>query len=84
MLDYVFLNDILHKKLRCYEILEEGTISSTSDHLPILVELDIDSNPHIFPKKLFSLPAWHRLTENQKSVYVRELSEPLDILKNEQ
>ncbi|CAG2225389.1 unnamed protein product [Mytilus edulis] len=36
ILDYILIDETLVRQLRRYEILEEGTFSSTSDHLPII------------------------------------------------
>ena len=64
----------------CYEILEEGAISCTSDHLPIIMTVNIDSNPHVILEQSYKLPAWHKISDEQIGCYQNFLSEPLDIL----
>jgi exonuclease III len=46
MLDYILFNQGVISQLKSYEILSEGSISSTSDHLPIVVKIKLDYNPH--------------------------------------
>ena len=46
MLDYILFNQGVISQLKSYEILSEGSISSTSDHLPIVVKIKLDHNPH--------------------------------------
>ena len=38
MLEYILFNQGVISQLRSHEILWEGSISSTSDHLPIVVK----------------------------------------------
>jgi len=47
MLDNILLGETLVRQLRRYEILEEGTLSSKSDHLPIAVCVELEEVPHI-------------------------------------
>ncbi|CAC5381921.1 unnamed protein product [Mytilus coruscus] len=80
MLDYILCNQSIYKKLRYYEILDEGAISSTSDHLPVVVEFAIDSNPHRVLNSCDKLPAWHKVTGAQIIEYQKLLNDPVDEL----
>lgn len=46
MLDYVFSDVHMYMSLNSYEILAEGTFSSTSDNLQVLAVYNIQSNQH--------------------------------------
>ncbi|CAG2250536.1 unnamed protein product [Mytilus edulis] len=80
MLDYVLIDETLVRQLRRYEILEEGTFSSTSDHLPIIACVELDENPHIDLNNFTKLPAWHKITEQNIRDYQDKLCAPLDKL----
>jgi endonuclease/exonuclease/phosphatase family metal-dependent hydrolase len=47
MLDYILIDETVVRQLRRYEILEEGTFSSTSDHLPVIAWVELEEDPHI-------------------------------------
>lgn len=78
MLDYILLDDTLYRNLRSSEILAEGTISSTSDHLPILTEIETDYDPHCVLRLANILPAWHKATDSQIHDYQNFLIEPIN------
>ncbi|VDI04309.1 Hypothetical predicted protein [Mytilus galloprovincialis] len=80
MLDYILCNEIIYRKLRYYEILDEGAISSTSDHLPVVIEFETDSTPHRVINSSDKLPAWHKVTDAQINQYQKLLSDPVEIL----
>ncbi|CAC5396961.1 unnamed protein product [Mytilus coruscus] len=80
MLDYILCNQSIYRKLRYYEILDEGAISSTSDHLPVVVEFAIDSNPHRVLNSCDKLPAWHKVTGAQINEYQKLLNDLVDML----
>ncbi|CAG2255097.1 unnamed protein product [Mytilus edulis] len=80
MLDYILCNEIIYRKLRYYEILDEGAISSTSDHLPVVIEFETDSTPHRIINSSDKLPAWHKVTDAQINQYQKLLSDPVEIL----
>ncbi|CAG2230225.1 unnamed protein product [Mytilus edulis] len=62
-------DETLVRQLRRYEILEEGTFSSTSDHLPIIACVELDENPQIDLNNFTKLPAWHKITEHNIKDY---------------
>jgi endonuclease/exonuclease/phosphatase family metal-dependent hydrolase len=68
MLDYILFNQSVISQLRSYEILSEGSISSTSDHLPIVVKIKLDYNPHRLSYSYMKSPAW------QKKLSINKLS----------
>ncbi|VDI17291.1 Hypothetical predicted protein [Mytilus galloprovincialis] len=80
MLDYILCNESMYRKLRYYEILDEGEISSTSDHLPVVAEFVIDSNPHRVMNSCDKLPAWHKVSDAQINEYKKLLNDPVDML----
>ena len=80
ILDYVSLNNILFKQLRYSVILEEGVLSSTSDHLSIIVVLDIDHFPYYILNRCEKIPAWYKTTDIQLKDYLTQLHEPIDLL----
>ncbi|CAG2237360.1 unnamed protein product [Mytilus edulis] len=83
MLDYILIDETLVRQLRRYEILEEGTFSSTSDHLPVIACVELDENPHIDLNNFSKLPAWHKINEHSIKEYQDKLCAPLDILIQE-
>ncbi|KAK3103870.1 hypothetical protein FSP39_022522 [Pinctada imbricata] len=60
MLDYIFVPKSNSNNLLSYKIFEEGSICMTSDHLPILVEIQFNCLKHYLTRSTTSLPAWHR------------------------
>ncbi|CAC5385645.1 unnamed protein product [Mytilus coruscus] len=83
MLDYILIDETLVRQLRRYEILEEGTFSSTSDHLPVIACIELDENPHIDLNNFSKLPAWHKINKHSTKEYQDKLCAPLDILIQE-
>ncbi|CAG2248802.1 unnamed protein product [Mytilus edulis] len=75
MIDYFLVNKSVLRQLRSCEILDEGSISSTSDHLPIIVELLIDNNPHRIMNSYSKFPAWHKINDE----HIRNYQEPMDV-----
>lgn len=59
MLDYVVFGESLYKNIKSYEILAEVTFSNTSDHLPISVDILVESNFHRIGNVCSKLHAWH-------------------------
>ena len=80
MLDYVLLSNDMLSSLGSYEILAEGSFSTTSDHLPVMVNINMGYNPHLVVNNTSRLPAWHRITEAQISEYQELLHEPISNL----
>lgn len=82
MLDYIFANNILVRQLRSYEILEEGSFSSTSDHLPIVAEFDLQGVYQSPLSNSTKLPAWHKITDDDIRNYQSSINETIEHLLN--
>ena len=80
MLDYILFNQSVISQLRSYEILSEGSISSTSDHLPIVVKIKLDYNPHRLSYSYMKSPAWQKINDENLKNYQEFLNNPLDFL----
>ncbi|CAC5418233.1 unnamed protein product [Mytilus coruscus] len=80
MIDYFLVNKSVLKQLRSCEILDEGSISSTSDHLPIIVKLSIDNNLHRIMKSYSKFPAWHEINDEHIRNYQESIDVPLELL----
>ena len=63
-----------------YHVFEEGVISSTSDHLPLCMELCTDIKKHILCKPLTSLPAWHKAKPDKLREYEKFIFQNADSL----
>ena len=68
----------MYMSLSSYEILGEGTFSSTSDHLPVLAVYDIHSNQHHLAEFTNKTPAWHKISNELKQTYEREVTHHLE------
>ena len=77
---YILFDDVVCRQMRTYEILAEGEISSTSDHLPIYVSIEFNSKPHIVLEQCYKLTSWHRITDAQIDHYQKCLVESLNAL----
>ena len=62
-----------------YEIIEEGDISCTSNHLPITCSITLPSNPHIDLQQFLKLPSWHKSTPD----IIKQFQENLESLLTE-
>jgi hypothetical protein len=80
MLDYILFNQGVISQLRSSEILSEGSISSTSDHLPIVVKIKLDYNPHRLSYSYMKSPAWQNINDENLKSYQEFLNDPLDFL----
>lgn len=80
MFDYILFNQGVISQLRSYEILSEGSISSTSDHLPIVVKIKLDYNPHRLSYSYMKSPAWQKINDENLKNYQEFLNDPLDFL----
>jgi len=80
MLDYILFNEGVVRQIRSYEILSEGSISSTSDHLPNVVKIKLDYNPHRLSNSYMKSPAWQKLNDENLNNYQAFLNDPLDFL----
>ena len=82
MLDYILFDEALVRQVRQYEILPEGSFSSTSDHLPVIALLNIDENPHEVMNSFLKLPSWHKINDDIAANYQEKLKLPLtELLK---
>ncbi|CAG2256195.1 unnamed protein product [Mytilus edulis] len=79
MIDYFLVNKSVLRQLRSCEILDEGSISSTSDHLPI-IELLIDNNPHRIMNSYSKFPAWHKINDEHIRNYQDSMDVPIELL----
>ena len=80
MLDYVMLDETIVRRLKYYEILAEGSFSSTSDHLPIVIKLLLDSNPHHILNSQSKQPAWHKISDRNINDYQEAMKDPIFLL----
>ena len=69
MLDYILLDEAFTNHVRTFKIFNEGEISSTSDHLPVYIEISISENIHALSPIDKQLPAWHRASNEQVLAY---------------
>ena len=81
MLDYMLCHESHVRQVRRYEIFEEGSFSSTSDHLPAIATVYVEENPHIEMNSYLKLPSWHNITDDLIAKYNDELDEPLTNVK---
>ena len=58
-LDYILFDKQVRKELKTYKILEEGSISITLDHLPVMVVIDFVIQKHNLVIAQPKLPPWH-------------------------
>ncbi|MEW8546047.1 MAG: reverse transcriptase family protein [Candidatus Thiodiazotropha sp.] len=80
MIDYILTDDVTSWFVRKCQILSEGTFSSTSDHLPILCEFNVDTNIAITPIADTKWIAWHKATDDGLKEYKETLSERLEYM----
>ena len=79
-LDYIFCSKTLRSYVMDYHVFEEGVISSTSDHLPLCMELCTDVKKHILCNPLTSLPAWHKAKPDKLREYENVIRQNADYL----
>ena len=82
MLDYIFTDDITACQVKSCEILAEGTISSTSDHLPIFCCFDFQRTVIHQAVDVSNWTAWHKATPDQLQTYETTVSESVQGLLN--
>lgn len=78
MLDYTFFSESLKNHLVDYDIIPEGVISNTSDHLPVIAKIEIVENPLILLPNTTKWPAWHRICADSKKSYCNQLQTELN------
>jgi hypothetical protein len=81
MLDYILFHESHVRQGRRYAILEEGSFSSISDHLPVIATVYVEENPHIEMNSYLKLPSWHKITNDLMAKYQGELRVPLSMIK---
>lgn len=74
-LDYIMCNKSLRHHINQYHVYEEGSLSSTSDHLPILMVLSVNLKCNAIRNPLCPLPAWHKAELNRLEEYKNIVSE---------
>ena len=60
MLDYILFNKTMTQMLLYYKVLEEGSVSLTSDHLSVLSSFKFECPYHYLLHSTSKLPAWHK------------------------
>lgn len=68
-LDYILFDKFVLKNLKHYVIIQEGSISLTSDHLPVVATFDIHISRHQLHYSETKLPAWHKATPESLAEY---------------
>lgn len=83
-LDYILFDKHVRKEFKTCKILEEGSISITSDHLPVIVFNDFVIQRHNLVMSKPKLPTRHKTTSGSTVAY-RNLTERSisELLKNE-
>ncbi|MES9884792.1 MAG: endonuclease/exonuclease/phosphatase family protein, partial [Sedimenticola sp.] len=74
MLDYIFTDDVMKSCNSSCEIVDEGNITSTSDHLPISTSFTL---PQIIPDshvEAIIWTAWHKINDDQLQTYQHAVS----------
>jgi hypothetical protein len=69
-LDYILFDKYLVHGLQSYKIIEEGSISITSDHLPIVAKFDFKVSRHSLKNSSSKQPAWHKATTQSLAQYI--------------
>ena len=62
LLDYILVDDSLYPNVRHCENLEEGTLGLTSDHLPVMLSIDIPIANDTLTLPAEPWPSWHKAT----------------------
>lgn len=73
-LDYILCSNSVCSYVNIYHVYEEGLFSSTSDHLPVLMSIDIQPKNRTSNKSLNCLPAWHKADSCKIDSFPKELS----------
>ena len=68
-LDYILFDKYLIYGLQSYKIIEEGSISITSDHLPIVAKFDFKISRHSLKNSSSKHPAWHKANPESLAQY---------------
>lgn len=77
-LDYILFDKfVLKNNLQHYAIIKEGTISLTSDHLPVVAIFDLHISRHQLHFSETKLPAWHKATPESLAEYKAKVTNAL-------
>ena len=83
MIDYILMDDVTSNLVLSCCILEEGSCSSTSDHLPIVCMLKSDNSHNPTPGAcLNKWIAWHKASPENLKEYEHKLTHLLLSLEN--
>ncbi len=69
MLDYILVDEVLNSCLNSCEIIEEGCISNTSDHLPVVCRFTLPHSIPEFQAEDVIWTAWHKSTDEHMRAY---------------
>jgi hypothetical protein len=75
--DYILFDRFILKNLQHYAIIKEGTISLTSDHLPIVATFNLQISRHHLHYLETKLQAWHKATPESLAKYKTQVSNAL-------
>lgn len=81
-LDYILFDKFVLKNLKHYVIIQEGTISLTSDHLPVVATFDLHISRHQLHYSETKLPAWHKTTPERVAEYKTQVTNALKTAQN--
>ena len=76
-LDYILFDKFILKNLQHYVIIKEGTISLTSDHLPVVATFNLQISRHHLHYSKTKLPAWHKATPESLAEYKTQVTNAL-------
>lgn len=76
-LDYILFDGHVLTALKHYKIFKEGSVSITSDHLPIIASFDLRIQRHSLKNPHAKLPAWHKATPETIVKYRNEVERSL-------
>lgn len=76
-LDYILFDKFVLKNLKHYVIIQEGTISLTSDHLPVVATFDLHISRHQLHYSQTKLPARHKATPESLAEYKTQVTNAL-------
>ena len=78
-IDYIHTDQITSCRVSHYETLDEGNISSTSDHLPTICKIKTSDN--MYPHNRLNTPindqwiSWHKVTSEHIKKYQKQLDD---------
>lgn len=76
-LDYILFDGHVLTALKHYKFFKEGSVSITSDHLPIIASIDLRIQRHSLKNPHAKLPAWHKATPEIIVKYRNEVERSL-------